>query len=298
MKIFFPVSGVETYWFLPSIITLFISSVVSPAGVSGAFVLLPFQISVLGYTAPGVSATNFIYNIVSIPLGVVRHIRSKNISKNLFYLLLGGTLPGIFLGYYIRLVYLPNPKRFKIFVGCVLLYLAFRTITSAIKSKRVKKNKSLTIEEESLSFLYGTIRLTDSTQYSYPTLIVILTSCVVGVIGGAYGIGGGALMAPFLISVLDLPPYVTSGATLFSTWCTSVVAAFFYAFGPRFGTTASASPDLMLGFLFGLGGMVGIFLGTKLQPYIPEKWIKLLLSFALFFIAFNYLAPVFKALLR
>ena len=32
-------------------------------GVSGAFLLLPFQVSVLGFTSPAVSPTNLIFNI-------------------------------------------------------------------------------------------------------------------------------------------------------------------------------------------------------------------------------------------
>jgi len=32
------------------------------AGISGAFLLLPFQMSVLGFSTPSVSATNFLYN--------------------------------------------------------------------------------------------------------------------------------------------------------------------------------------------------------------------------------------------
>jgi len=52
-----------------------ISSLVTSAGVSGAFLLLPFQMSVLGFTSPAVSATNLLYNIVAIPGGVSQYIR-------------------------------------------------------------------------------------------------------------------------------------------------------------------------------------------------------------------------------
>jgi uncharacterized membrane protein YfcA len=41
-------------------------------GISGAFLLLPFQMSVLGYTNPSVSATNQFYNVVATPGGVWR----------------------------------------------------------------------------------------------------------------------------------------------------------------------------------------------------------------------------------
>jgi len=44
-------------------------------GVSGAFILLPFQINILGFTNPAVSSTNFAYNIVAIPSGVYRYFK-------------------------------------------------------------------------------------------------------------------------------------------------------------------------------------------------------------------------------
>ncbi|SMC16752.1 hypothetical protein SAMN02746041_00157 [Desulfacinum hydrothermale DSM 13146] len=292
----FTVSGVETYWFLPPLVMLCISSLTSLGGVSGAFILLPFQMSVLGYTAPGVSATNFVYNIVSIPVGVLRHIRSGRLCWPLFWLLMGSTLPGVFLGYYIRLVYLPQPGRFKIFVGVVLAYLGLRTLWSACQEARdgntaPKAPPSGRITGGTISLTRGTVVFGEQT-YSYPTVPLAVISLAVGVIGGAYGIGGGALMAPFIISVLNLPPYVVSGATLFSTWCTSVVAALFYAFGPTFGTQGSTSPDWLLGSLFGAGGLLGIYLGARLQQFVPALVIKIILAAAVIFVAFRYLYPL------
>ncbi|MBZ4660498.1 MAG: hypothetical protein JG766_2421 [Desulfacinum sp.] len=296
LRWYFTVSGVDTYWFLPPLVMLCISSLTSMGGVSGAFILLPFQMSVLGYTAPGVSATNFVYNIVSIPVGVLRHIRSGRLCWRLFWLLVGSTLPGVFLGYYIRLVLLPQPGRFKIFVGAVLAYLGLRTLWSAWREAKPgnstpKAPPAGRIHGGTLSLTRGTIVFGDRI-YTYPTLPLAGISLAVGVIGGAYGIGGGALMAPFIISVLNLPPYVVSGATLFSTWCTSVVAALFYAFGPTFGTQANAAPDWLLGSLFGVGGLLGIYLGARLQQHVPTVVIKGILAAAVLFVAYRYLRPL------
>ena len=71
----FPVSGVEVNPLIPFFTAFFISSFTSMAGVSGAFLLLPFQVSVLHYSAPSVSATNHVFNVVAIPSGVYRYIK-------------------------------------------------------------------------------------------------------------------------------------------------------------------------------------------------------------------------------
>jgi hypothetical protein len=71
----FPVSGIEVNPLIPFIVAFVVSFFTSMGGVSGAFLLLPFQVSFLGYTAPSVSGTNQVFNIVAIPSGVYQYIR-------------------------------------------------------------------------------------------------------------------------------------------------------------------------------------------------------------------------------
>jgi hypothetical protein len=52
-----PVSGVEVNPLVPPLISLAVSTFTSMGGVSGACLLLPFQVSVLGFTSPAVSPT-------------------------------------------------------------------------------------------------------------------------------------------------------------------------------------------------------------------------------------------------
>jgi uncharacterized membrane protein YfcA len=124
----FPVSGVKTWVFLPPLVALLVSSFTSLAGVSGAFILLPFQMSVLGFTSPAVSSTNFVYNIVAIPSGVYRYFKEGRMAWPLTWVVIVGTLPGVFFGYYLRILYLPDPRAFKFFVGLVLLYIGGRLL--------------------------------------------------------------------------------------------------------------------------------------------------------------------------
>jgi uncharacterized membrane protein YfcA len=94
-------------------------------------------------------------------------------------------------------------------------------------------------------------------------------------------------MAPFLVSVVRLPVQAVAGAALLSTWVTSLVAAFVYALGPLQGGR-EASPDWLLGGLFGLGGMAGIYLGARLQSVVPAAVVKATLGVALIAIALRY----------
>ena len=68
----FSTAGIEVAWWVPPMTAFAISLGTSMGGVSGAFLLLPFQMSVLGYVHPSVSATNQLFNVVAIPSGVWR----------------------------------------------------------------------------------------------------------------------------------------------------------------------------------------------------------------------------------
>src|SRR5579864_2681159 len=47
----------------------------TPAGISGAVLLLPFQVSVLGTPSPAVTPTNLLYNILATPGALYRYWR-------------------------------------------------------------------------------------------------------------------------------------------------------------------------------------------------------------------------------
>src|SRR4030043_1068584 len=144
----FPVSGVKTYLFLPPLVAFVVSFFTSMGGVSGAFLLLPFQVSFLNFTSPSVSATNFVYNIVAIPSGVYRYLKEGRMAWPLTWVVIAGTLPGVFIGYYLRVLYLPDPRTFKLFVGCVLLYIGVRLVYEITGKASAGKSKMKALEEK------------------------------------------------------------------------------------------------------------------------------------------------------
>ena len=112
---------------------------------------------------------------------------------------------------------------------------------------------------------------------------------ITGVIGGAYGIGGGAVMVPFCVAVLELPVYLVAGAALVATWAASVISVIIYAIGPITNSVVQTSPDWLLGILFGVGGLAGIYTGTKLQKIMSPAIIKIILGTAVLLVAAKYL---------
>jgi uncharacterized protein len=320
LNVLFPVSGVETNIIIPPLVAFVVSFFTSMGGVSGAFLLLPFQMSVLNFTSPSVSATNFVYNIVAIPSGVYRYLKEGRMAWPLTWVVIIGTLPGVFIGYYLRVLYLSDPTAFKFFAGCVLLYIGIRLIyeiTGKAKASETKmksledkfRERTKQIKEQQKSRVASglspeAVVKTVSTsftrieyefwgeRFSYSTIAMFFLSFAVGIIGGTYGIGGGAIIAPFCVAVFHLPVYTIAGAALMGTLITSVAGVVFYSIIPAKAGMAT-SPDWLLGFLFGTGGFVGIYLGARFQKFVPQKAIKLMLGVIIISLALRYISRYF-----
>src|SRR3984957_13194606 len=100
-----------------------IAVLATPAGISGAVLLLPFQVSVLGTPSPAVTPTNLLYNVVATPGGIYRYWRQGQRGGRLALVLIAGTLPGVIAGSVIRVELLPGARVFDLVVAAVLLPL-------------------------------------------------------------------------------------------------------------------------------------------------------------------------------
>lgn len=320
---FFPVSGVEVNPLIPPLVALVVSTLTAPAGVSGAFLLLPFQMSVLSYTSPSVSPTNLIYNIVAIPGGLYRYIKEGRMAWPLTWVIIVGTLPGVFLGSWVRIFYLPDPRSFKLFVGFVLLYLGVRLVIEFTGGSKKQKARNKALDQK---FKERVVRMKAETNkkiaaglpadaivktktfsfkkieyefwgetYSFPTMTIFILALAVGLIGGTYGIGGGAIIAPFCVSFLGLPVYTVAGAALAGTFLTSIAGVFFYSIlaVTSIGATTNVAPDWLLGALFGAGGLLGTYCGAYIQKYLKEILVKVIMAALIIFLALRYIFQFF-----
>ncbi len=310
------VSGVTVSPWLPPLVAFAISFVTSMGGVSGAFLLLPFQMSVLGFTGPAVSATNQLFNVIAIPSGVLRYLREGRMVWPLAGAVIVGTLPGVLLGAVVRVRYLPDPRPFKLFVGMVLAYVGVRMAVDLLVGARTgESRRAAETRFQELVSSYDRRRRSAvadlprvavrrigwrrveyefyGERFSFPTAGVLLLSLAVGVVGGIYGIGGGAIIAPFFVSVLRLPVYTVAGAALMGTFVTSVAGVGFYEALAPFYPHLAVGPDWVLGALFGVGGMAGIYLGARVQKHVPARAIKTMLALVVVGTAAKYIVGFF-----
>ncbi|MBF0241937.1 MAG: sulfite exporter TauE/SafE family protein [Desulfamplus sp.] len=302
LRVTFSVSGVETWVFLPPLVAFVVSFFCSMGGVSGAFLLLPFQMSLLGYTAPSVSGTNQLFNIVAIPSGVWRYVKEKRMLWSLAWTVVIATLPGVFIGVWLRLEYLPDPKNFKFFVGLILLYVGFRLFTDILKTARQSISNSSKQGSAPQNFIVTNTNFSlkkiefsfGDEDFSFSVPGVFTLCFTVGIIGGVYGIGGGSIVAPFFVAFFHLPVYAVAGAALMGTFITSIAGVITHQILSHFYSSISVAPDWYLGLLFGVGGFCGMYLGARCQKYVPAHKIKFILCFCVIFVALKYIYDFIK----
>ena len=197
---YFPTAEIEVSPFVPPLVAFAVSFFTSMGGISGAFLLLPFQMTFLGYTNTSVSATNQLYNVFSNPGGVFRYYREKRMLWPLSWIVMAGAVPGVVIGGLVRINWLADVRPFKLFVALVLLGIGLEMIRDlfgwmrfkpAPKYEQSPPKPYVEVVERNLSRVSYTF---DGYLYSFSVPILLFYSIAVGLVGGIYGIGGGAII--------------------------------------------------------------------------------------------------------
>jgi len=89
----------------------------TPAGVSGAVLLLPVQLSVRHVPSPSVTPTNLLFNVAATPGGLLRFARERRLRAPLTGLLVAGTLPGVIAGAIFRVEVFSGQRSFTVIAG-------------------------------------------------------------------------------------------------------------------------------------------------------------------------------------
>jgi uncharacterized membrane protein YfcA len=243
-----------------------IAVLATPAGISGAVLLLPFQVSVLGTPSPAVTPTNLLYNVVATPGALYRYWRQGQNGGRLALVLIVGTLPGVIAGSVIRVELLPGAQVFALVVAAVLLPLgAWLALTRPARPGTEPRPAR-----------------------AVPLPALILLAVAVGCVGGIYGIGGGSILAPILIGT-GRPPREVAPAALASTFVTSVAGVITFLSLSVHDGHGPVAPDWPTGIALGIGGLAGAYTGARIQHRLPDTLIRRTMGILVVAIGARYL---------
>ncbi|MBY6036880.1 sulfite exporter TauE/SafE family protein [Fictibacillus nanhaiensis] len=237
-------------------------------GIGGGFILTPILI-LIGIPPLSAIGTSLMYSIGTSVSGVAAHLRYKNILWKTAAVLgivgvLATQIAHPFVVWLEKLGY--DDTIIPVFYILLLAYFAVSLLYKQTKQNKVNKSSAF--------------------AFSWPKAIFI--GFTGGFISTTLGVGGGFVMVPLLISMMNFPSRKAVGTSLVSVFL--IVTAGFLTYA------TSIQLDYKLGILLILGALVGTQLGAKLttiysngqiQKYLGALYITILSSVVLKLLQFD-----------
>jgi uncharacterized protein len=198
------------------------------------------------------------------PRALYRYWRQGQTGGRLAPMLIAGTLPGVIAGSFIRVELLPGAHVFDLVVAAVLIP---RGVWLVLARSRTPLDRPV-------------VRV--------PAAVLVVLAGVVGCVGGIYGIGGGAILAPILIG-LGRKPAQVAPAALAATFVTSAGGVITFTL-LSLHQHLSVAPDWPTGIALGVGGLAGGYAGARIQSRLPELLIRRLVGILVIAIGAYYLS--------
>ncbi len=262
---------------------------------------LPYAMSILRFDNIHVTPTNLVVTVVN-PLGALLGFRRAgqwNLDFALWPCL--GSLIGSQIGPFIRVMYLRDPTPFKALVGVALFWLGVHLVweitpwylrTRDVQRRFSERFRTRAREEAAAGRLpsgipdgaeirtiersWRRIRIGFLDQeWTLSIPILVMLGAGVGVVASTFGVGGGFMMTPLLVTFFKVPMYVIVAATIPFVMLQSAIGLFSYMVIVPALTGRYDPPEWAFGFFVAAPAVFGAWLAAKTQRFVPESYLKL-----------------------
>jgi uncharacterized membrane protein YfcA len=231
--------------------------------------LLPVQVGLLGVPSPAATPTNLIYNVVATPGPLAAHGRRLRLGGPLARALMLGSVPGVMAGAALRATVLTGPRAVAGIIAVVLLPLGAVLLAGRRPAPARRARPALSEPRTLAAFAAG-----------------------VGLIGGLYGIGGGAVIAPALAAAGHRMARVVPAALTVTLATSFAGIAAFEAIALLKPGPDTIGPDWILGLAMGVGGLLGGALGVRVTRRLPERLLRRVLGLLVLGVGLRYLVQL------
>jgi uncharacterized membrane protein YfcA len=259
-----------------SIIGLFIGFLVGLTGMGGGALLAPIMILVLKVPPVWAVGTDIAYSAVTKAVGSVVHIRQKNVNFKVALWLACGSVPATVLGVgivqYIRRHYGDLVNGIIVHtIGFTLLLVAVLLLVKPYLMRRVERKN---LEAQKQAALTGEPLAPEGTtrwEKRYRPLVTALVGAIVGLLVGLTSVGSGTLI---IVALAFLFPRLATkelvGTDIFHAVMLHIAGALVYF---NAGTINWRIVGLLL-----LGSLPGVFIGSKMSKFIPDRVMRPVLA--------------------
>jgi len=229
-------------------------------GIGGGMVMVPLFRLVFGMSAVGSTATSLFTIIPTSVSGAISHARAKTCVPKLGIALgIGGACTS-WLG--VWLAQLSPSWLVMLAAAAVIAYSGITMFRKALKTPK-----------QSIGSSGANAPVPEPPALSCKNLLAAAgIGMLAGVASGYVGLGGGFIMVPLMVTMLDMPMKLTSG--------TSLIAVMILAFPATVMQCVLGNVEYLAGIAMACGTIPGAIIGAKLVRHVPERTLRFV--FALF----------------
>ncbi|HAC63025.1 MAG TPA: permease [Cyanothece sp. UBA12306] len=232
---------IDNLWLL-ALSGLFSGLLAGLLGIGGGTMLVPFLVA-LNYTPVQAVATSSLAIVITSISGSIQNWRMGYLDLQRIGLLGFPSLITVQFGVYVANL-LPSRILLTAF-GILLIINLFLGNLRQYLAKEKKSQNSFNIS---------------------PTIARLGTGGTVGFLAGLFGIGGGVIMVPLQMLLLN--------ETIKTAIQTSLGVIVITAISATIGHTNNDNVLFPVGLILGLGGLVGVQVSTRFLPKLPDKIVR------------------------
>ncbi len=250
-------------------------------GIGGGVLIVPALIFIMNF--PLIQANGTSLAALLLPVGifaVLEYKKSGYVNIKTALLIAIGLAIGVIGGANIALV-LP-PKYLRMAYGFFLLYVSVRFIGLSFL-KKIFKNKLKDKIEIQNNPEYSTHSTTEmKTAITAKPIIIILFGVLAGIMSGLFGIGGGLIIVPFLLTAMKYEPKLAIGTSLAALLLPVGLPGVLIYFN-------SGNLNLIYAAPVALGILLGSIVGAKISIALPTKTVKIIYGYFLIVMAIDFI---------
>ncbi len=276
MHLYLPIAEVSVNVFVLLLIGGGVGLMSGMFGVGGGFLITPmlFFIGIPPAVAVATSANQIVASSVS---AILAHIRRRTVDFRMGWMLLGGGIVGSAFGMVvfnylkalgqvdllIRLFYV-------VFLGGIGALMFSESLRAIMRSKDAAYAAAARRPRGWVTALPFKMRFRTSGLY-ISVIPPLAVGALVGFLAAIMGVGGGFIMVPAMIYILNMPTKVVVGTSLFQIIFVSAFTAMMHA-------TTNYSVDMILAVLLLVGGVIGAQIGAQIGLKLKAEQLRILLS--------------------
>lgn len=275
MQIYLPIAEVSVNIFLLFGLGGLVGILSGMFGVGGGFLMTPllFFIGIPPAVAVATGSNQIVASSVS---GLLAHLKRKTVDLRMGTVLLVGGLFGAAIGIaifnYLRAlgqVDLLVQLCYVLFLGTIGALMLVESLRALQRSK--KPGARMTRRKHGwVSSLPFKMKFRVSGLY-ISVIPPLMVGCVVGVLAGIMGVGGGFIMVPAMIYMLGMPTKVVVGTSLFQIIFVATFTTLSHAI-------TNETVDVVLALFLLIGGVIGAQFGTRIGLKMKAEQLRVLLA--------------------